>query len=368
MSLRGRTAIVGIGEIPTKRTYPGRSTVSLMTEAATLALQDARITKAEIDGLISNAEAANPLTLAEYMGLQPAFVEGVTSHGASGAQSIVIAASAINAGLCSTVLCVLGGNRAPDPGVPTPNRSVGSEWEGPYGPGVATTARYALLKQRHMHEYGSKDAQFAQMAVNQRFNALTNPNAVFHGQPLTLEDVLNSRYASEPIHLLETVMPCGGAAAAIVTSAERATSYPNRPVYILGAGGAASNHDVLWQDPKGFTTTPVALTAKRAFAMAGYGPKDVQLAQFYDCYTVLEAACLEDAGFCNKGEIGDFFESTDTTYKGTFPVNTDGGQLSGGQPGGNAGGFRHVVEAARQIMGKAGERQVVANDLACVNG
>jgi len=78
--------------------------------------------------------------------------------------------------------------------------------------------------------------------------------------------------------------------------------------------------------------------------------------------------CLEDAGFCTKGEIGEFFESTDTTYKGTFPINTDGGQLSAGQPGGNSGGFRHVVEAARQIMGKAGERQVVANDLACVNG
>jgi len=133
-----------------------------------------------------------------------------------------------------------------------------------------------------MHEYGSKDAQFAKMAVNQRFNALANPNAVFRDQPLSLDDVLNSRYASEPIHLLETVMPCGGAAAAIVTSAERATSFSNRPVYLLGAGGAATNHDSLWQDPKSFTTTPVALTARRAFAMAGYGPKDVQLAEFYD--------------------------------------------------------------------------------------
>jgi len=252
-----------------------------MTEAARLALQDARLTKADIDGLISNSEAVNPITLAEYMGLSPIFTEGVTSHGASGAQSIVVAAAAINAGLCNTVLCVLGGNRAPDPGVSTPNRSVGSEWEGPYGPGVATTARYALMKQRHMHEYGSKDAQFAKMAVNQRFNALANPNAVFRDQPLTLDDVLNSRYASEPIHLLETVMPCGGAAAAIVTSGERAASYSNRPVYLLGAGGAATRHDVAWQDPN-ITTTTVAVTARRAFQMAGYGPKDVQLAEFYD--------------------------------------------------------------------------------------
>ena len=132
-----------------------------------------------------------------------------------------------------------------------------------------------------MHEYGSKDEQFARMAVNQRFNALQNPNAVFQGQPLTLEDVLNSRYASEPIHLLETVMPCGGAAAAIVTSAERASSFSNRPVYLLGAGGAATNHDLLWQDST-FTETPVTLSARRAFEMAGCGPRDIQLAEFYD--------------------------------------------------------------------------------------
>jgi acetyl-CoA acetyltransferase len=283
VSLRGQAAIVGIGEIPTRRNYPDRSTLSLMAEAAKLALEDAHLTKDDIEGLIANSEAANPITLAEYMGLAPIFTEGVTSHGASGAQSIVIAASAIHAGLCETVLCVLGGNRAPDPGIPpaAAARSTASEWEGPYGPGVATTARYALLKRRHMHEFGTRDEQFARMAVNQRFNALKNPNAVFAGQPLTLEDVLNSRYASEPIHLLETVMPCGGAAAVVVTSAERARSFSNRPVYLLGAGGAATKHDLLWQDST-FTSTPVTVSARRAFAMAGYGPKDVQLAEFYD--------------------------------------------------------------------------------------
>ncbi len=78
--------------------------------------------------------------------------------------------------------------------------------------------------------------------------------------------------------------------------------------------------------------------------------------------------CLEDAGICNKGEIGDFFDSTDTTYKGSFPINTDGGQMAGGQPVGAAGGFRHVVEAARQIMGRAEDRQVAKNDLCLVNG
>lgn len=281
MSLRGQAAIVGIGEVPTRRSYPGRTTVSLMAEAARLALEDAHLVKSDIDGLITNAGGGvNPTVLAEFMQLPLVFSEGVNSQGASGAQSIAIAASAIMAGLCNTVLCVLGGSRTLGPGG-APGRSAGSEWENPFGPGAATTARYALLKQRHMYEFGTKDEQFARMAVNQRFNALKNPHSAFQGQPISLEDVLNSRYVSEPIHLLETVMPCDGAAAAIVTAAARARSFANRPVYVLGASAGATNHDVLWQDPH-MTTTPVAVTARRAFEMAGYGPQDIQFAEFYD--------------------------------------------------------------------------------------
>src|SRR5918999_5723228 len=191
--------------------------------------------------------------------------------------------------------------------------------------------------------------------ADQRFNALQNPNSAFMGQPITIEDVLNSRYINEPLHLLECVMPAAGAAACIVTSAERAKSLRNKPVYVLGCGLEQANV-ALWETDK-ITTTPVRVSALRAFEMAGYGPKDVQFAEFYDCYTILIAMSLEDAGFVRKGEIGPFYEATDTTYKGTFPINTDGGQLSGGQPG-LAGGFRHVIEGARQVMGRAGDRQV----------
>ena len=160
-------------------------------------------------------------------------------------------------------------------------------------------------------------------------------------------------------------MPCGGAAAVVVTSAERASASFNNPVYILGAG-AAADPLVGWQRDK-LTESPVARSAPTAFAMSGYTPRDMQFAQFYDCYTILEAICLEDSGLVPKGEIGNFFDSTDTTYKGEFPINTDGGQLSSGQPG-LAGGFRHVVEAARQIMGRGGVRQIERNDIGLVNG
>ncbi len=374
MSIRGKAAVVGFDERPSVRNLEGRSTLSLLTEAASNAIRDAGLRKEDIDGLITRGAEVSPLTLAEYAQLKPVFTEGTTLMGASGANSIALAASAINAGYVNCVLCAFGGTRDPNVGGFAPGerrgetpRSFGTEWENPFGPVIAANGGYGLMKQRHMYQYGTRDEQFAKMAVNQRFNALTNPNAVFNGQPITLEDVLNSRYVNDPLHLLECVMPCNGAAVAIVTSAERARSLPNPPVYILGAGGGATSHEMIWQESD-ITVTPVVHSAPRAFQMAGYGPKDMQFAEFYDCYTILEAVCLEDAGFCKKGEIGDFFDSTDTTYKGTFPINTDGGQISGGQPVGGGGGFRNVVEAVRQIMGRAGERQVAKHDVCAVNG
>ena len=119
---------------------------------------------------------------------------------------------------------------------------------------------------------------------------------------------------------------------------------PIRRSISWASAGPATSHDVIWQEDD-VTTTPVVMSAPAALQMAQYNVKDIQFAQFYDCYTILVMACLEDAGICPKGEIGGFYQNTDTTYKGSFPVNTDGGQISGGQPGGNAGGFRHVVRS-----------------------
>ena len=137
------------------------------------------------------------------------------------------------------------------------------------------------MKRRHMYEFGTTQEQFAKMAVNQRFNALNNPNAVFQDQPITLDDVLSSRMVNDPLHLLECVMPCAGGAACIVTSAERAKSLRHPPVYVLGAAAGVTSHDTIWQSPR-ITTTPVVISARKAFEMAGYGPQDMQSAQFYD--------------------------------------------------------------------------------------
>ncbi len=377
MTLRAKAAIVGIGELPTRREYPGRSMYGLCAEAARIAIEDAGLTKADIDGLVVEGGNVTPAAMADYLGMRPNFSTGVSMQGATGATSTLVAASAINAGICHTCLIVVGSAR--DTGAERPpgarpggggppgggGGSIGAEFEQPFGPAQGAGTGYALTYRRHMHEYGTTPEQMAKLAVDQRFNALNNPNSAFQGQPITVDDVLNSRYINEPLHILECVMPAAGAAACVVTTAERAKSMRHRPVYILGVGLEQANANI-WETDR-ITTTPARVSAQRAFQMAGYGPKDMQFAEFYDCYTILVAMTIEDAGFAPKGEIGPFYASTDTTYKGTFPINTDGGQLSSGQPG-LAGGFRHVIEAARQIMGRAGERQVAKNDLCMVNG
>ena len=279
MTLRGKAAIIGIGEVPTRRSYPGRTMYGLCADATRLALEDAGLRKADLNGLVTDGAGA-PAAMAEYIGIRPTFATGVSMQGASGATSVVVAVSAVNAGLCDTVLVVMGNSRADRARAGATGPSVRSEWEEPFGMAPGANTGYGLIFRRHMHEFGTTPEQMAKVAVDQRFNATTNENAVFRGEPITVEDVLSSRYINEPLHLLESVMPCDGAAACIVTTVERAKASPNRPAYLLGAGleqGAAN----IWQTPR-MTTTPTAVSAPRAFQMAGYGPADMQFAEFYD--------------------------------------------------------------------------------------
>ena len=279
MTLRGKVAIVGIGEVPTRRVIPGRTMYGLCAEAARTAIADAGMTKQDINGLVTDGAAA-PAAMAEYMGIRPTFATGVSMQGASGASATTAAASAINAGLCATALVGMGHSRLDRAQAGGLGPSVRSEWEEPYGPAAGAGTGYALIYKRHMHEYGTTQEQMAKLAADQRFNALENENAVFNGQPVTTQDVLDSRYVNYPLRLLESVMPCDGAAALIMTRADRAKSIRSRPVYLLGAGMEQANANI-WQTDR-ITTTPVKVSAPRAFQMAGYGPGDMQFAEFYD--------------------------------------------------------------------------------------
>ena len=366
MSLRGAAAIIGIAELPTQRTNPGRSALGLMGDVARIAVHDAHLRKEDIDGLITEGGTMYPGLVSEYLGIRPRFASGASMMGASGATATTLAAMAVQNGLANNVLVVIGFSR--NPAIPEEGGAgagIATELDATVGTAAGAGTGYAMMYKKHMELYGTTQEQLAHVAANQRFNTLENPNSAFKGQPITVDDVLASRYVNYPLRLLECVMPCGGAAALVVTSADRAKASHHPPVYVLGAG-LGTDPGAAWQRPV-ITETPVARSAPTAFATSGYTPRDIQFAEFYDCYTILISMCLEDAGLVPKGEIGPFFASTDTTYKGSFPINTDGGQLSSGQPN-LAGGFRHVIEATRQIMGRAGTRQVARNDLALVNG
>lgn len=369
MSLRRSGAIVGVAELPPRRTTPGVTTLEMIATVSKLAVEDAGLVPGAIDGLIVGPQVGEtpqhvPATVAEYLGLQPRFADIVDLGGATGAGMLWRAAAAIAAGMCETVLCVLGNTRDPERTPRSPNRNPIREFDVPYGASGANQA-YAMVAQQHMARFGTTSRQLAQVPVKQRANAMLNPDAVFFGKPITVDDVLASPMIMSPLHLLEVVMPCGGGAAFVVTSASRAASLPRPPVYLLGAGEKVT-HRALSQAPQ-LTTSPLAPAIADAYAMAGVGPSNIDLLSIYDCYSIVAAITIEDGGFCGKGESGPWLESEDISISGALPVNPHGGQLASGQAD-LAGGMGHIVEAVRQLRHEAYGRQVEQANLALVTG
>ena len=239
-----------------------------------------------------------------------------------------------------------------------------AEFEIPYG-NLAQNCGYAMIAQRYAAEFGYDARAMARIPVQQRFNALTNANAVFAGQPLTEDEVLASKMIADPLRMLEIVMPCAGGGAVVIASKAVARRCRHRPAWITGFGEHLAIKTPTHAED--MVRTPVGPASERAFAMAGLTAREVDVAEIYDCYTITVLLTIEDAGFCGKGEGMQFLREHDLTYKGDFPLNTHGGQLSVGQAG-LAGGMTQVVEAARQIQGRAEDRQLGRCDVAYVSG
>ncbi len=357
MSLQGKAAIIGIGELKPERRKPGRTGLGLATEAARQCIRDSGLRKDQVDGLITENSFANSVAFAEYLDIRPTWQHSINTMGSSGATGVSAAAAAVHAGYANNVLVVVS---SPDP---NPQAGGGggygeqSQYQNAYGPGPGANYEYALIAERYQYEYGLSDEDRVSIAVQQRFNAQANPDAMFYGTEITAEDVINSRMVADPLRLLECVMPCFGAAAVMVTSAENAQTAPHQPVYILGVGQSSDRGvpGIAYVDR--MTTSPVEVSSRRAYSMAGLGPNDMDMASLYDCYTITVIIEVEDAGFAPKGEGGPWIAANDVTYKGNFPINTHGGQLSFGQPG-SAGGMSHVTEGVRQLMGRGEGRQV----------
>ena len=369
-SIRGRAAIVGVGELKPERYTEHVTTQQLVIDAGLRAVEDSGIGFEDIDGLLVHSMAGVtmfvPATLAELLGLQVRFAEVVDLGGATGAGMAWRAAAAIASGLCSNCLCLTGARRSKRRSgwSGPPERTAYSEFEVPYG-AIGANYGYAQVAMRYMHEYKLLPEQLAKIAVHQRDNACANPNAIFHGKPITVDDVLTSPVIVDPLHMLEIVMPVGGASAFVVTSADRAARLKNPPAYILGAGEFLGHKTITYA--QSLTDTPARPAADRAFETAGVKREQIGLASVYDCYTITVLVTLEDAGFCAKGEGGAFVEEHDLRYNGDFPVNTHGGQLSYGQAG-IAGGTSHLTEAVLQVQGRADGRQVKDLEFAFVNG
>jgi acetyl-CoA acetyltransferase len=385
MGLAGTAAIVGFTEsAPTRRpTGPPRFTLEQWASLSAAALADAGLSGADVDGLISagiaEADGFVPSTIAEYLGIPVNFAEVVDLGGANAAAMIWRAAAAIELGVCQAVLCVLPGTynlprSARKPAAPSEARYWGAssnrygspqaEFEIPYG-NLGQNGPYAQIARLYGHEFGYDERAMAKIAVDQRVNACATPGAVFHGKPITAEDVLASPMIADPLHLLEIVMPCQGGAAVVVASADLARRARNRPVRVKGFGERVTHKTPTYAED--LLLSPMARAAESAFAMSGLGRSDVDLVSIYDCYTITVLMSLEDAGFCAKGAGMEFVRSHDLTFRGDFPLNTAGGQLSFGQAG-LAGGMHHVCDATRQLMGRAGAAQVADANRAFVTG
>jgi acetyl-CoA acetyltransferase len=369
MSLaRSRGAIAGIGELKPRRRTEGRTTLEMIAEVSRLAVLDAGLEPRHIDGLLVGPQVGEtpqhvPATVAEYLGLKPDMANVVDLGGASGAGMIWRAAAAIEAGMCEAVLCVLANTREEVP-ARSPNRNPIREFDVPFGASGANIS-YALLMQAHIAEHGSSPQDFAAIAAWARSNAQLNPDAIFHGKPAGIDDVLASPMIASPLHLLEIVMPVAGGEAAVVVSAKRARQLAKPAVHLLGAGEKVT-HRAVSQAPS-LTSGPLKPAMARAFAQSGTSVAEMSLLSLYDCYTIMVATTIEDAGLCAAGQFGQWVRDHDLGPAGDAPLNTHGGQLGFGQPD-LAGGMTHVVEAVRQLRGQAPGRQIGNAKLALVTG
>lgn len=380
--MRGEVAIVGVGRTPYSRAKPGERIYTVdeyIAWAAELALKQAGMSKNDFDGQglgVAHAEAGHTVNwsaaVAECLGISPKILLRGDEGGATAAALLIRAAAMICAGIVDRVL-VMGADTplsvpSVAPGLPlSPERTRGVFWDfqGPFGV-MGANSQFALVQTRYMHQYQIKPEHLGKIAVTTRYHASLNPGAIYR-KPFTIDEYLNSRVLSDPVRLLDCVPMVNGGLAYIVTSAATARTVTDKPVYLLGFGEVSNYYHGSRTRPD-ITFTGFAQIVPEAFKMAGVTHRNINVFEPYDDYPMVVLIQIEDYGFCKKGEGAKFVEERDLNFNGDFPISTDGGQLSGGQPGGAIGGFMPIVEAVTQLRGEAGDRQVKAATIAAVSG
>jgi len=346
--------------------YSIRSAHWWVARALAALLDRSGLDKAAIDGTCISSFLLTPDTavgLTQHLGISPRWLDHIPMGGASGVVGLRRAARAVQSGDAQVVACIAADTNHVDSfRLTVANFSqFARDAVYPYGSG-GPNASFAFLTAYYMREYGAAREDFGKLCVAQRANALKFPHALFK-QPLTLEQYLHARPVAEPLHLFDCVMPCAGAEAFLVMTAERAQALGVRFARILGT---IERHNAFAQDAIQMRGG-WALDRDELYAQAGVGPQDVDFVQTYDDYPVISAMQLEDLGFCGKGGAPAFIRQHTFTTDGSFPLNTSGGQLSVGQAGA-AGGYLGLVEALRQLTGQAGATAVPQARLALVSG
>jgi acetyl-CoA acetyltransferase len=352
---RGAVAIVAVGSTE-QGELPGRTADEVAVEAVALALADAGLSKADVDGLITckagMGRGGVDIGVGALLGINPRY-SATLDYGTCNF-SLHLAAMAITAGLAETIVLAYGATQ----------RSEKVDFGVPMGVDLAAASGFvhiagpaALALARHKHLYGTTDEQFGNIAVAQRLWAQRNPAAIFQA-PLTMEEYLAKPYLVEPLRRDDVTMISDGGAALIVTSAGRAADLPNPAVYLLGMAETTSLRG--GRDRNNLMRPWIAAAAREVYANAGLGPSDIDALYIQDPTAVWVLQMLEYYGFCEVGEAGQFLAEGHTYPGGSLPLNTNGGQLSESY----MWGWLHLCEAVRQLRGECGQRQVPAAEVA----
>jgi acetyl-CoA acetyltransferase len=360
---RGSVAIVGVAESDLGLVPANLTPMDLVAQAIRRALDDCGLKLSDIDGIFGAASQMRMPTLrvAEYLHIRPRYQDSTSIGGSSFQSHVAHAQAAIEAGLCEVaVICYGSTQRSVTRAAASPREP--NFYEDPYQPRNPPSS-YALAASRYMAQYGMTREQLAAVPVSARKWALMNPVA-WEKEPLTIEQVINARKVSSPFTVRDCCLVTDGGGAVIMTSAARAKTLKKPPVYVLGVGEYMSHMTI--SNMADLTVTGAKQSGEQTFAMAKLKPSDVKAVQVYDAFSINTILFLEDLGFVKKGEGAAFVASGAIDPGGTLPVNTNGGGLSYCHPG--MYGLLVLIEAARQVRGDAGKRQIKNCDVSIAHG
>ncbi|RPI45316.1 MAG: thiolase domain-containing protein [Betaproteobacteria bacterium] len=369
MTIKGKAYIVGAFEHPTRKATD-TSVAQLHAECAKGAIEDAGLTKDDIDGYFcaGDAPGMGGISMANYMGLRLKHIDSTDTGGSSYLLHVGHAAEAIAAGKCNIALITLAGRPRSEGSSGTIVRSRGTgvpeePFEIPYGP--VTVNLYAMAAMRHMYQYGTTAEQMAWVKVAASHHAQYNKHAMLQ-EVVTVKDVLESPMVADPLHRLDCCVVSDGGGALILARPEIAKSLKRPLVKILGAAEAPKH---TMGGKVDLTFSGAAWSGPRCFEEAGVKHADIKYASIYDSFTITVIIQIEDLGFCKKGEGGKFVADGNLiSGSGKFPFNTDGGGLCNNHPA-NRGGMTKVIEAVRQLRGEAHPAVQVKNcDIALAHG